>query len=91
MLKFFSTCFFCKITKYDCAKFNVKNIFLLGYMQAGGLKGHYVSRLPSRDMIRQNYSGADRVNKTKTSRSLPANTYLHKVNSKNAKKRCVKI
>ena len=46
--------FFCKIAKYGCAKFHVKNIFLSGFM----LGGHYV---PPWEMIRQKYPEAERV------------------------------
>ena len=50
---------FCNITKYDCAKFYVKSIFLAAFMQG---EGHYVPAPPppsNRGMIRQKYPGTD--------------------------------
>ena len=39
ILNFFFYQFFCDITKYDCAKFHVKSIFVSGFMQGGGTGG----------------------------------------------------
>ena len=46
--------FFCNITKYDCAKFHAKSIFLSGFRQRAAL-------CPPRGMTRKKYPGSDRV------------------------------
>ena len=58
---FFPT-FFCKITKYDCAKFHVKSISYQDlHKRKGGGGGGGGAMCPPRGMIRQKYPGADRV------------------------------
>ena len=51
--------FCCNITKYDCAKFHVKSIFLSGFTQGG----HYMP--PTPNMIRQKHLEADTVKQLK--------------------------
>ena len=55
VLKFFFYQFFCNITKYDCAKFHVKNVFLSRFMQ-----GEALCATPW-GMMRQKYPGTDKV------------------------------
>ena len=59
ILKIFFYHFFCHITKYDCAKFHFKSIFLSGFTQGEGRVGG--TMCPPRGMIRQKYHGLDRV------------------------------
>ena len=66
ILKFFFYQFFCNITKYDCAKFHVKSIFLSGFMQGDTL----CAPTHPWGMIRQKYPGANTVKQLKSRQSL---------------------
>ena len=54
--------FFVNVTKYDCAKFHDKNLFLSGFRQ--GVTMCPSTPPPLWGMIRQKYPKADWVNRT---------------------------